>query len=201
MARAPYRGIDEFFRRGRWNGRSWAGARSREGVGPQDLADARRSRHYALLGKGLVVRLDLVEGVEIVDHQSVRLLRAPSGTVAEEVQPLEPGAVPEMEPRHGIEGPALGVLRFQEIVGGGLRAVAVRTCSRIPSSLSQPGIVEDASEHSSPRCVSHAEFSALALALEPAGKAGNGRERHESFQVREFALEVLDHLLDQEVAE
>ena len=71
----------------------------------------------ALLGQRLVVLLDLAEVVEVVDHQPVRLAQPVRRDVAEEVQPLEPRAVAEVEARHRVDRAAGLVLRLQEVVG------------------------------------------------------------------------------------
>ena len=64
----------------------------------------------AALRIGLVVLLDLVEIVEVVHHQPVRLLDGALGGVGEPVDALEPRAVAEMEARHRIDRQAARVL-------------------------------------------------------------------------------------------
>ena len=150
-----------------------AGTGSRDGVGAQDLAHAGRSRHHALLGEGLVVRLDLVECVEIVDHQAVRLLQPLRRQIAEEVEPLEPGAVPEVESRHGIDGPALRVLRLQEVVGGRLQQGGSAPVSRLPSSC-PAGLVEDAQSFFACDRQAGGSPRLLRSRCEPAAKPGTG---------------------------
>src|SRR3954465_11917674 len=72
----------------------------------QRLLDRARGRDDAEIGVGFVVLLDGVEVVGVVHHQAVALLEALRRRVAEEIQPLEPRAVAEMEPRHRIDGSA-----------------------------------------------------------------------------------------------
>ena len=66
-------------------------------------------------GKGFVVLLDVVEVVEIVHHQPVRLPEAVLGHVGEPVDPLEPRAVAEMETRDRIDRRAVARLGVEEI--------------------------------------------------------------------------------------
>src|SRR3981081_2977264 len=56
-----------------------------------------------LLGVDLVVPLDVLEIVEVVHHQTVRLPQRPLRRVGGEVESLEPRAVAEMEARNRIE--------------------------------------------------------------------------------------------------
>ena len=71
-----------------------------------------------LFREGLVVLLDIVEIVEIVDHQAMRLVEPPSRKIAEPVEPFEPRAIAEMEARDRVERRRWRV-RLQEIMGGG----------------------------------------------------------------------------------
>src|SRR5215472_5231929 len=83
------------------------------------LPDTAGRDHGALLRIGLVVLLDLVELVEIVDHEPVRLLEPFVGDIAEEIQPLEPCAVAEVEAGDLIGRGAMRGAPAQEIPGGG----------------------------------------------------------------------------------
>src|SRR3954469_4332823 len=94
-----------------WGWRHFAGG----SIGSQCLADRRRSRNGTFFGEGLVVLLDLLEGIEVVHHQPLRLLQALGRDIAEEVQALEASPVAEMEPGDRIERPPLPVLRIEEV--------------------------------------------------------------------------------------
>ena len=72
----------------------------------------------ALVGEGLVVGLDEAQIVEVVDHQPVRLAQALGRGVAQPVEPLQPGAVAEMEAGDRVDRLAAGTLGAQ-VVGGG----------------------------------------------------------------------------------
>ena len=54
------------------------------------------------MGELLVVRLDLLQVVEVVDHHAERLPGALGRQVGERVQPFQPRAVVEMEAGHRI---------------------------------------------------------------------------------------------------
>ena len=87
-------------------------ARGRSGA--QELAHVRRSDDLALLGEGFVVLLDVVEVVAVVHHQAVRLPQALGRRVAEKVEPLQAGAVAEMEARHRVERAPARRLAFRK---------------------------------------------------------------------------------------
>src|SRR2546427_11428636 len=61
---------------------------------PLDMA---RSGDRPALRVGFVIALDLLEIVEVIDHQPVRLAQAFRRSVGEPVDLLEPGAVAEVE--------------------------------------------------------------------------------------------------------
>jgi hypothetical protein len=85
-------------------GKCYALARNlRERANRQHLTNRGRGCNLTLLGKGLVVRFDLVQRVKIIDHQPVGLLHAFLGAIAEKIQTLELRAVAEMEARDRIE--------------------------------------------------------------------------------------------------
>ena len=97
---------------GSWN--KFAGGQLRA----QRLLRLVRGHDRAVLRKRLVIRFDMVERVEIIDHQAVGLLDALGGPIAEEVQPFEAGAVAEMEASHGIDRLAGRQLGLEEMEGG-----------------------------------------------------------------------------------
>src|SRR3954471_13851077 len=68
-----------------------------------------------LLSIGLVVLLDVLEVVEVVHHQTVRLPQRPLGGIGGEIQPLQPRAVAEMEARNRIERCAARRARTQVV--------------------------------------------------------------------------------------
>src|SRR5215510_4171388 len=52
---------------------------------------------------GFVVLLDIVEGVEVVHHQAVRLRYGPARGVSQPVDALKSSAIAQMEPRDRID--------------------------------------------------------------------------------------------------
>src|SRR6185312_11092232 len=59
--------------------------------------------NVAMAAIGLVIGLDVLETVAIIDHEPGRFGEALGRDVAEPVQPLDGGAIVEMEARHRIE--------------------------------------------------------------------------------------------------
>lgn len=63
-----------------------------------------------------MVSLDIIERVQIIDHQAEGLRHAFGRSVAEKIQLLQPCAVAKMKARHRIERLAGWPLHFQELV-------------------------------------------------------------------------------------
>ena len=119
--------------------------------------------------------------------------------VAQEVQPLQPGAVAEVEAGHRVDRLAARGLGAQEVVGGGRQQGLLH---RVGLGLVgvPVGLVEGAQDLD---ILAGQPLRRVgpALAVEPGAEARHRRERHEGLERRHLAAEVLDHLLDQEVAE
>ena len=177
-----------------------ASARAFARHGARELAHGRGSDDFVLVGEGLVVLFDIVEIVEIIDHQPMRLAQRRLGEIAERIEPFEPRAIAEVKARDGIDNAAGGGARMHEIMRGERqRARAAAPPSRpscSPSSACRATPARGAPARRWP-----ANFHPRARARSQAAKPGAGDKRHEIVQPRQFALQFLDHLLDQEIAE
>ena len=152
----------------------------------------------------------LVQIVEVVDHQAERLLEALARHVAERVEPLQPRTVVEVEARHRV---ALGCGRLVRQVGGG----KAQQCGLLffVQGAQRVGVGQRAQaaaagfEQRRLRGLEPLERPALQagqmrevrVLAEPRGEAGDRRQGAEGLQLRQLALELLGHALDQEVAE
>ena len=137
-----------------------------------------------LLGIGLVVLLDVLEVVEVVHHQPVRLPQRPLGGIGGEIQPLEPRAVAQVETRNQIERRAAARARTQviprrraeqrlaHVFGGDLIAPPIRPVERLEQGAVLFG--------------KHERSLARALALEPFGKVRRRRQGDEGRQARDW---------------
>src|SRR5512145_2811408 len=79
---------------------------------PQQPLHAVRHRDPALARERLVVLFDVVQFVQIVDHQPARLLDPARARVGEPVDALQARAVAEVEPRNRVERPRGLALAF-----------------------------------------------------------------------------------------
>src|SRR4051812_9593895 len=70
----------------------------------------------AVIGIGFVVLLDIVEAVEIVDHDPGGFAQSLWREIAEPADPLQPRAVAEVEAGDRIDQPPLWRASFQEIM-------------------------------------------------------------------------------------
>ena len=86
-------------------------------IGPHPLPHRTRRHHRAIIGKALMVVDDVVEIVEIIHHQAVRLREALCGNIAEKIQPLQPRAIAEMEAGDRVGCAVLTVPRLEKISG------------------------------------------------------------------------------------
>src|ERR1700730_5858023 len=84
----------------------------------QELLHRARGGDLALVGVGFVVLLDIVEAIEIVDHDAGGLAKSLPREVTKPVDPLQPCAVADVEARHRIDQPALRRAGFEEITRG-----------------------------------------------------------------------------------
>ena len=139
----------------------------------------------------LVVVLDLGEPVDVVHHQAGRARHALLGGVAHPVQALERGAVAEVKARHRIER-LVALLRAA--AGSSAHRRMQQRLQRLGHLAEVPGRVVELARSARARRSSRASPSQRA-------EAGDRRERGEAPQVRELALQLLGHLLDQQVAE
>ena len=175
--------------------------------------DRRGGGDLALAGIGLVIFLDVSQAVEIVDHQPVGLLqpladrsprqlsrsiRAPllrwkcaTGSSARPRARSSPGGIARAQPeqrrlhrlRHRLVLLPIG-LRQQL---GEARAGGARGSASIARALG-------------PRSADRSPSSGRRL-FEPGAEAGNRRQRGVGLEVRQLGGEMVDHALDQEIAE
>src|ERR1700686_382418 len=140
---------------------------------------------------GFVVVLDAVMVVEIVDHDPEGFLDAAWRAVAAPIDPFEPCAIAEVKTRHGIDayrGPPRQIAGA-EPQQGRAQLLALRRVIPPPAALElwqQRGI----------------GIASIRKPLtEPAPKPRYRRQGRKPLQLRKLPLELLDHLLDQEIAE
>src|SRR5581483_12512416 len=147
----------------------------------------------------LVVGLDVVQCIKIVHHQAKGLFQRLLRKIAQVIEAVEARSVAEMEMGDRIERTPVGRLRPQEVVGRERQKNLLDRLCRV--RIGRPTGVVQQLKDAALLLGEYGRCFAAALALEPGGKAGYRRERYEGFQPRQLALELLDHLLDQEVAE
>src|SRR5262249_23460335 len=94
-----------------------------------------------MVGKSLVVLLDVVETIEVVDHDPRGLAYAFGGEIAEPVDPFQPRAVAEMEARHRVDHAALRIARAQEVMRGERLDHGTKLCGDV-LTLEPLGIIE-----------------------------------------------------------
>ena len=152
-----------------------------------------------LLRIGLVVLLDVIEIVEVVDHQAVGLLQRAARCVAEPVEPLEASAVAEMETRDRIGRHAAAVAGAQIIPGG--RAQERLTDRGGNRGIAPPIRLRQHGQRLAIVFVERQRSLVDALAIEPGGEIRRRGKRDEMRDARQFAAHFLDHLLDEEMAE
>ena len=146
-----------------------------------------------------MIFLDVIEVIEIVHHQPQRLLEAGLGEVAARIDALQPRAVPEVKARDRIERAARGRARVEIIMRGDGRNCSRDRfgCARLRGPAGMIGQIER-----SPRLARKQRRGRVcAFAREPRSEAGRGRQRDEVLQARPFPAQILDDLLDQEIAE
>ena len=162
-----------------------------------------------------MVRLDGGWIVEIIDHDPVGFLQSPLAGIAHPVDPLQPGAIAQMEacdrigavfsfaadrtdiPRKGATKSGGRHARVAVIfVQDSLLSTARRVARTFSGSYGIPVAANKAFASSSERL----RFR-TSLALQPAAEAGYRREGGELPQARQFRTQFLDHLLDQKIAE
>ena len=78
----------------------------------REFADRRRRNDGPVFRIGFVVLLDLAEIVAVIHHQAVRLRDPALRNVTEQVDPLKPRAIAEVESRHRIERRAAPAARM-----------------------------------------------------------------------------------------
>ena len=66
-----------------------------------------------MLRVGLVIALDVLEIVEVVHHQAVRLPHCPFRNIGQEIEPFEASAVAEMKPGDRVDRRAGGRASMQ----------------------------------------------------------------------------------------
>ena len=123
-----------------------------------------------------------------------------SRRVGEPIEPLEPRAVAEMEARHRIDRQAAAVRARAGNTRRRRAAAAPASARAAPAAATSPG-VEPGKRGAVLRRRAPCEFSVFALAVEPVGEIRRRRQRDEGREPRILARDLLDHLLDQEIAE
>src|SRR6478609_9040985 len=129
--------------------------------------------------------------VEIVDHDAEGFLDAAWRAVAEPIDPFEPCAIAEVKTRHGVDayrGPPRQIAGAKPQQG---RAQLLALRRVIPPIA--------ALELWQQRRIGIA--SIRKPWTEPAPKPRHRRQGGKTLQLRKLRLELLDHLLDQEIAE
>src|SRR5579872_2891960 len=161
--------------------------------------DRRGSDDLAFVGEGLVVLFNVIEIVKVVHHDSIGLLKARGGQIAERIDPFEPRAIAEMKPRDRIDDAAIGATGVDEIIGGKRRQHTIQSVDG--GGLGRPVWMFEKTQRASALGREKARVFLLALSIEPLRKAGNRRKRDEALQARQLPLQLLDDLLDEEIAE
>ena len=171
-----------------------ASGRAQPGARQQFLHHARR-RHHVLVGEGLVIAFDLGEIVLIVDHHAVGLGEALLRQIAHRIDPFEPRAVAEMEARDRIDDASVGPPDLEEV----MRRQRLERLAHARRGLGafRPSVLERDVAHGLDQRLDRG----IVAAFHPAPEARDGRQRHEGLDLRQFATDLLDHLLDQEIAE
>ena len=149
---------------------------------------------------GLVVLLDVVEIVEVVDHDAVRLPHAVRRRSAEEIDLLQPRAIAEMEARDRIDRQAARDCAH----AGNTRRPPASAAPRPARGSPAPATslrCRDWTSASRSSCVSARDEPDARSRFEPAGEARHRRQRDEGLEPRIVARNLLHHLLDQEIAE
>ena len=143
----------------------------------------------------------MIEIVEIIDHQSMRLAQRRLGKIAEGIEPLEPRAIAQMKARDGIDDAARS--RCAHAGNNERRAAAARarSASRAAALARPVRLIEQAPGRVAPASKSRANFRPPLPARSQPAKPGAGDSVTKLRQPRQFALQFLDHLLDQEIAE
>src|SRR6266436_462823 len=163
----------------------------RMGSSFEQCVDIGRTHDGPVTHEDLVVVLDAVMVVEIVDHDAEGFLDAAWRAVAEPIDPFEPCAITEVKARHRVDayrGLPCQIAGAKPQQG---RAQLLPLRRVIPPAVAlelwqQRGI----------------GVASLCKALtEPAPKPRYRRQGGKTLQLRKLRLELLDHLLDQQVAE
>ena len=126
----------------------------------------------------------------------------------ERVEPLQPRAVVEVKARHrvALRRGAVHAPGRPRTGGSAPRGRARRATAAWPRWPSVPRSPPVAASRRSRASASRSTVPLrrprrqLARALQPLGKAGDGRERAKALELRQLALQLLGHALDQEVA-
>ena len=128
-----------------------------------------------------MVLLDVIEVIEIIDHQPQRLLEAGLGEVAARIEALQPRAVPEVKARDRIERAARGRARVEIIMRGERRNRSGDRFGR--ACLQGPAGMIGQIERSARLARKQRRGRVCAFAREPGSEAGRGRQRDEVLQV------------------
>ena len=175
------------------------GSAGRDGRAEQLAHRGSRPRPRSAVGEGLVVGLDVVEVVAVVDHHAMRLRAGPAPTCRREVDALQPRAIAEMEARDRIDEarPLASRARSRYWAASGRAALSRRALRRVVV----PDRLAERLQALARVLVAGELAGSAARSRAASGEARHRRERDEGVEPRQLALQVLGHLLDQEVAE
>src|SRR3954466_16072374 len=117
----------------------------------------------------------------------MRLLQAFGRHVTQKVQSLQARSVAEVKPRHRIHGTSARGLRLEEVISSRRQQDLADAFGTVRIVL--PSWLIENAQHCLAVFTEAGRFLDLSLPREPSCEAGNRRERHEGFQVRQLAFE------------
>jgi len=128
------------------------------------------------------------------------LLHRARSTVCQEIYPLQTRAIAQMETGYRIDDPALAITRTQEIPGGSARHDRLEIGDSL-GLVNPVGIVKGGK----PLAVVIVQETGFTIGAFVSRTTGRSRERERASQRyrawANYAAQILDHLLDQEIAE
>src|SRR3954468_2770013 len=168
-----------------------------------ELLDLRGCDHAVFPEVALVVAFHVREPIGVVNHESRGTAHSLRGSVAHPVDALEYRAVTQVKTRNAVERlaplPSGGaLLRMKQVARAKPHEQALQ---RIGNSALVPCRIGKAAEQGQSLDPFGAGGEARAVLFQPAAETRHRRQRGEVAQVRELALELLSHLLDEQVAE
>src|SRR6267154_5216391 len=167
------------------------GASVPHGLSFEQCVDFGRTHDGPVTHKGLVVVLDAVMVVEVVDHDAEGFLDASCRVVAEPIDTFEPRAVAEVKARYRVDA-----YRGSPRQIAGAKPQQGRAQLLAPRRVIPPATTLELWQQ---RGIGVA--SICKPLTEPAPKPRHRRQSGKTLQLRKLCLELIDHLLDQEIAE